>query len=79
MSLDRVVIDFDGAFGEGQIYVALSRCRKMENIMLARPIQESDIKIDSVAMGFLIKEKINSTPLPEIQQFFCKNCLDLIK
>ena len=67
MSLDRVVIDFDGAFGEGQVYVALSRCRKMENITLTRPIQLSSIKIDSLAIGFLIKEKINSTPLSEIQ------------
>lgn len=47
LTFDEVVIDLgEGAFAEGQVYVALSRCRSLEGITLLRPIQRTDIRTD---------------------------------
>jgi len=38
-TFDKVVVDIgNGAFAHGQVYVALSRCRSMEGLILQRPI-----------------------------------------
>lgn len=38
LTFDRVVIDAADAFASGQVYVALSRCRTLEGIVLLSPI-----------------------------------------
>lgn len=52
-TLDKVLIDLgSGAFASGQVYVALSRCRQLEGIRLARPIRPSDIKCNPMVQRF---------------------------
>jgi ATP-dependent DNA helicase PIF1 len=52
-TLDKAVIDLaGGAFASGQLYVALSRCRKFEDVSLTRPIRSSDIKADMEVKRF---------------------------
>lgn len=47
LTFDRVVVDLDhGAFDHGQTYVALSRCRSFEGLILKRPVSFSDIIFD---------------------------------
>lgn len=44
LTFDKVVIDFSGgAFAGGQLYVALSRCRSLEGMILRTPVKQSDI------------------------------------
>lgn len=53
LTLDRVYIDLGrGTFAHGQAYVALSRCRTMEGLVLARPLRPGDILFDPAAMGY---------------------------
>lgn len=52
-TFERVVIDMDrGAFEHGQTYVALSRCRNLEGIVLRQRIRPSDIKVDERVVTF---------------------------
>lgn len=53
LTLDKVYIDLGrGTFAHGQAYVALSRCRSLEGLALARPLRPTDILFDPSAMGY---------------------------
>lgn len=46
-TLQNIEIDLgNGTFANGQLYVALSRCPRIERISLTRPIRMSDVKCD---------------------------------
>ena len=52
-TFDRVILDMEGgAFEFGQTYVALSRCRTLEGIILKRPLKPQDIMVDSRVVDF---------------------------
>jgi ATP-dependent exoDNAse (exonuclease V) alpha subunit len=47
LTFDKLIIDLDhGAFTHGQVYVALSRCRSFEGMLLRRPVRSRDIIFD---------------------------------
>ncbi|MBK7476334.1 MAG: AAA family ATPase [Haliscomenobacter sp.] len=52
-TFDKVIIDLGkGAFEHGQTYVALSRCRSLEGVVLRRPIRPQDIMTDERVVEF---------------------------
>ncbi|MBP7185115.1 MAG: AAA family ATPase [Saprospiraceae bacterium] len=52
-TFDKVIIDLGrGAFEFGQTYVALSRCRTLEGIILKRPINFKDIFVDERIVSY---------------------------
>jgi ATP-dependent exoDNAse (exonuclease V) alpha subunit len=55
-TFDKVMIDMGtGAFAHGQTYVALSRCRSLDGIVLRRRITRRDIMTDPTIKTFLRK------------------------
>lgn len=59
LTFDKVIIDAGKAFAFGQVYVALSRCRKFEGIVLASEIKPSVVTTDPAVKKYLRKaEKI---------------------
>jgi len=52
LTFDKVIIDANAAFAFGQVYVALSRCRTFEGIVLSTPISLSGIKTDSLVSSY---------------------------
>jgi hypothetical protein len=52
LTFDRAIIQAERAFSPGQVYVALSRCRTLEGLVLSRPIPASAIFVDPQVMSF---------------------------
>ena len=52
LTFDNVIIDAASAFSFGQVYVALSRCRTLEGIVLSSPISQSCLYNNSDVSGF---------------------------
>lgn len=53
-TFDKVIIDLGerGAFAHGQVYVALSRCRTLEGVILRRPIKMKDLIYNKFITAF---------------------------
>ena len=53
LTLEKIYVDFGrGTFAHGQAYVALSRCRDLEGLSMARELRERDILFDVSATGY---------------------------
>lgn len=52
LTFEKAIIDAKAAFAHGQIYVALSRCKTIEGMVLSSPISFRGIKMDKAIMCF---------------------------
>ena len=53
LTFDKAVIDAKSAFAHGQVYVALSRCKTFEGMVLSSPIPAQGIDTDEVVLRFV--------------------------
>ncbi len=53
LTFDKVIIDASASFAPGQVYVALSRCRTLQGIVLASPVAGHHIISDSAVEQYL--------------------------
>ena len=54
-TFDRALIDLSGSFATGQAYVALSRCRSFDGLVLKTPVKKGHIRVDPHVVNFLTK------------------------
>lgn len=63
LTFDRLIVDAGQSFASGQVYVALSRCRTLEGIVLKSKITPevifSDHKIDNFQASTLANDKVD--------------------
>jgi hypothetical protein len=52
LTFDKAIIDVSQAFAPGQAYVALSRLRSLDGLMLSKPMPESNLKADKALSDF---------------------------
>lgn len=55
LTFDKAMIDASMSFSHGQTYVALSRCRSLEGLVLERPLSRSAIITDPTVTNFIRK------------------------
>ncbi len=53
LTFDKAVIDAEFSFTHGQFYVALSRCRTLEGLVLRSPIPTRGISTDKAVLSFV--------------------------
>ena len=53
LTFDRAIIDAQAAFAHGQVYVALSRCRTLDGMVLSSPLSLRAVKTDSSVLRFV--------------------------
>ena len=59
LTFDKAIIDAKAAFAHGQVYVALSRCRTFEGMVLSTPLSLAAIKTDPAVLAFSEETKQN--------------------
>ncbi|HAQ20484.1 MAG TPA: helicase [Prolixibacteraceae bacterium] len=52
LTFEKAIIDARASFAHGQVYVALSRCRTLEGLVLSSPIADFSVKNDTTVIQF---------------------------
>ena len=72
LTFDRAIIDANQSFAPGQVYVALSRCRTLEGLVLATPINAFAIKSDQRVDNYIGQQEYEAErsiqQLPQLKQ-----------
>jgi hypothetical protein len=68
LTFDRAIIDSEQAFAHGQVYVALSRCRTLEGLVLSSPFSPFSLKSDSTIQGFTRNTEENPPGEQELEK-----------
>ena len=66
LTFDRAIIDAASSFAHGQVYVALSRCKTFEGLILSKPLSLQSVKSDSTILTFdqeAVKQDLSETAL----------------
>ena len=67
LTFDKAVIEAGAAFAHGQVYVALSRCRTLEGMVLNSPIPARGIDADGTILSFLAMARENHPSLEKLE------------
>jgi len=59
LTFEKAIIDANAAFAHGQVYVALSRCKTFEGMVLSSSISQASIKSDTSVKGFSAEAELN--------------------
>ncbi|MBO4645326.1 MAG: helix-turn-helix domain-containing protein [Bacteroidales bacterium] len=52
LTFDKAVIDAEWSFSSGQVYVALSRCRTLEGLVLKSPIRKESLVVEPSVVSY---------------------------
>ena len=78
LTFDRAVIDATASFASGQVYVALSRCRSLDGLVLSHPLQPSSVICDRNVNDFLTRSDAQRPTVADLERMranYCRDCL----
>jgi GTPase SAR1 family protein len=61
LTFEKAIIDANLSFAHGQVYVALSRCKTLEGMILSSPVEARSIRTDHQVISFT-RETANNPP-----------------
>ena len=65
LTFESLIADVSNSFSEGQVYVALSRCKSLEGIKLTQSLDEKSIKVNPKVVDFM--KKSNPSELVDLR------------
>ena len=68
LTFEKAIIDARSSFAHGQVYVALSRCKTIEGLVLSSPIAIHSVKSDSTVAQFSEEVEQNQPGTAELEQ-----------
>jgi len=68
LTFEKAIIDARASFAHGQVYVALSRCKTFEGLVLSTPIASHSVKNDSTVVQFSEEVEQNQPGQAELAQ-----------
>ena len=79
LTFDKAIIDAASAFASGQVYVALSRCRTLEGMVLATPLRQdaviTDLRVEDYIEGQEVAAVRSLSRLDSIKEEYYKELL----
>lgn len=76
LMFDKAIIDVHAAFSPGQAYVALSRCRTLDGLVLSSPVSASVFMRDNAVDAYM---NYISRPVEELAFSSCYECFEYEK
>ncbi len=67
LTFEKAIINARQSFAHGQVYVALSRCKSLEGLVLSTPIELDSIKNDETVITFTDQVEANQPGEKELQ------------
>lgn len=64
LTFEKAIIDANLSFAHGQVYVALSRCKTLEGMVLSSPVEAHSIRTDEQVISFS-RETTDNPPGPD--------------
>jgi energy-coupling factor transporter ATP-binding protein EcfA2 len=68
LTFEKAVIDAAQSFAHGQVYVALSRCKSLEGLVLSTPLSQQSVINDLTVTGFITNVEQNQPGEPELEK-----------
>ncbi len=72
LTFEKAVIDAHQSFAHGQVYVALSRCKTLEGLVLSTPLESSSVISDNTVSGFTSGIEQNQPDEIALEKARCK-------
>lgn len=79
LTFDRAIIDVSGSFAHGQAYVALSRCRSLDGLVLEAPLSAAAVITDTAVDQYALRHPGNTLSTEQIKRIsdsYTAECLD---
>lgn len=68
LTFERAIIDAEASFAHGQVYVALSRCKTLDGLVLKTPLSENSVITDKTVDGFIQRVEQNQPGEQELNE-----------
>ena len=79
LTFERVIIDAGAAFAHGQVYVALSRCKSFEGIVLRSRISDQSVRTDRVVKDHASRAEAEAPTPADLRQDRRRYQIDCLK